>query len=231
MKIALIIYGPPGSGKSTQAKLAADEFDLFHFDTGRYLEAVVNDPKNAKNTIIQKEKKNFDTGILVDPAFVLKIVKQKVMELGKSGQGVVFSGSPRTLFEAKGLMPVLEKIYGKKNIYPVVIQVSPETSIHRNSTRIVCVTCRSTALAGLVAVDFQIPFCLFCGAEYRRRSLDQPEIIKVRLKEYAERTEPIFAFLKKRGYHLHEIDGEPPPHQVFEDILKTVRGDMAKKGK
>ena len=223
MKIAVIVYGPPGSGKGTQANLTAHTFGLIHFDTGKYAESIVHDPKNQSDHIIQKRREEFDTGKLLYPPWILKIVKEAVRKIGKTNFGIVFSGSPRTLYEARGLTPVIEKIYGKKNIFPVVLQVSPETSIERNSSRLVCDLCSGVMLATVLASANALSQCPVCGSRFRRRSLDKPEIIKVRLKEYEERTKPIFMYLEKRGYKIRKINGEQPPSEVFKKILKIIR--------
>lgn len=221
MKVAIIMYGPPGSGKGTQANLLARSFNLIHFDTGKFLESVVHDPKNANNPTIQKERVHFDTGIIVSPKFTLAHVKNKVFKIAKSDYGIVFSGSPRTLFEAKGLIPVIERAYGKKNIIPFILNIKDRTSIKRNSARMVCGLCGSTIIKTLLANKFNHKMCPVCGAELYKRTLDNPRVIKVRLKEYRERTKPIFSYLKKRGYVLSEINGERKPEEIF-DILKNI---------
>lgn len=225
-KIALIIYGPPGSGKGTQANLAADRLGLIHFDTGKFLESVVHDPANAKDAMIKHEKMLFDTGKLLTPAWVFKMVKKKTEEISKANFGIVFSGSPRTLPEAKGLVPVLIRRYGKKNIFPVILKVTPATSIKRNSNRLLCAFCGMTILNTLIAKKNGLKFCVFCGGSFRRRTLDAVEVIKVRLKEYEERTKPIFQFLRTQGFNPIEISGEPVPYKVFENILRKVTSKM-----
>lgn len=224
MAKVVMVYGPPGSGKGTQASLLQAVKGFFHFDTGRYIEQVIRDPANRKNKIIQREKKLFDAGILCTPSWVQGIVKQKTLELSKAGLSIVFSGSPRTLFEAfgdskhKGLIEILEKAYGKKNFYVFCLKVKPESSIWRNRHRLVCSTCGAMVLHQKQKVSR----CLFCASPLRKRALDKPETIKLRLKQFKERTYPIFAGLKKRGYKINVIDGEPAPYKVFKSILKKL---------
>ena len=225
--IAIIIYGPPGSGKGTQAKLIADKLGLIHFDTGRYIEQVVHNPVNKNDKIIQRERKLFDSGILCSPSWVLKIVSEKTRQLAKIGFGVVFSGSPRTLYEAlgnknqSGLIDVLEKNYGRENVFVFNVDISDKNSIKRNGNRLMCSVCGIQLLATFKDVG-RLKMCPFCGGKLYRRTLDKPEIIKVRLKEYRERTLPIQKELKKRGYKIININGEPLPEKVFQAIFKKL---------
>ena len=225
MKKIILIYGAPGAGKGTQADLLAKTLGFYHFDTGKYIEQVINDSENIKNKAIQREKKIFDSGVLCTPFWVLKIVSNKSQMLMKAKVNIVFSGSPRTLFEAfgdkknKGLMEVLEKNCGKKNIGVLSINVSPEDSIFRNSHRSVCSLCGAPVLYKKNGVQS----CPFCDASLRKRSLDTPETIKIRLKEYENRTKPILAKLKKRGYKINKINGKSAPFEVFKEIKKKIK--------
>lgn len=217
---AVIIYGPPGAGKGTQAQLLADRFNLIHFDTGKYVEQIIHNPSLNNDPVIKKQKKLFETGFLAEPSWILKILHKKAQDLFKAGLSVVFTGSPRTLFEAKGdkkqegLLKLLEELYGKKNILTFRLIVSPQTSILRNSHRLVCLFC------GAMPIKFRKPNCPICGGKLKHRVLDKPEIIKVRLKEYQGRTEPIFKLMKSRGYKFFDINGEPLPFEVFKQIEK-----------
>ncbi len=221
------MYGPPGSGKGTQAKLLADKLGLIHFDTGRYIEQVVHNPVNKKDKIIQRERKLFDSGILCSPSWVLKIVSEKTRKLAEAGFGVVFSGSPRTLYESfgdknqKGLIDILEKHYGKKNIFIFNVDISEKNSIKRNGNRLICSVCGIQLMAAFKDVA-KLKICPFCGGKLYRRTLDNPETIKIRLKEYHGRTLPIANELKRRGYKIIRVNGEPMTEKVFQSILKYL---------
>jgi adenylate kinase family enzyme len=73
-----------------------------HFDTGKYLEQVVHDPENLKDPEIKEQAKLFDSGILLDPSWVLEVVKEKTKKIAAAGFNIVYSGSPRTAYEAFG---------------------------------------------------------------------------------------------------------------------------------
>ncbi|MBI4094782.1 MAG: nucleoside monophosphate kinase [Candidatus Liptonbacteria bacterium] len=221
-KIAVIIYGPPGSGKGTQANLLAQRFNLIHFDTGKFLEAVVHDPALTTSGRIGKERKLFDSGKLMTPSFVLSEVSKKVKEIHRAGWGIVFSGSPRTEYEARGLMPVLSRLYSKKRIFIFALRVPPGVSIQRNSKRIVCSVCGAPLLTRYYPSK-RASHCPVCAGPFYKRTLDNPRTIKVRLGEYRVRTEPIFDFMKRQGFHIMRIDGSRPPYKVFRDIEKHLR--------
>jgi adenylate kinase len=221
-KIVIILYGPPGSGKGTQANLLADKLNLIHFDTGKFLESVVHDPARQKEKTIQHERHLFDTGILMTPSFVLREVKKDAQRISKADWGIIFSGSPRTLYEAKGLYPVLEKMYGKKNIFIIELLAPPDYSMKRNGVRLVCKHCGSTLLAAFYPTK-NAKYCPICGGSFYRRSLDKPEVIKIRVEEYRNRTLPIINFVKKRGYKVFKVDARPAPFKVLEKILKHLK--------
>lgn len=224
---AIIIYGPPGAGKGTQANLLTWRKGFIHFDTGKYLEQLVHDPANKNNKVIQRERELFDKGILMTPSFVLKVVSDKTKEIAKAGFNIVFSGSPRTVFEAFGdaknigLIEILEKIYGKKNIYPILLDIDPQRSIERNAKRLVCGVCANAILYSDVFHKHNT--CPLCGGQLKKRSVDNPAVFKTRIKEYQERTYPIIAGLKQRKYKIIKVDGKPMPFEVHAKILNKLK--------
>lgn len=228
-KIGIIIYGPPGSGKGTQAKLTAEKLGLFHFDTGQYLRGLLYNPKFQKNKIIQKEMRLNKAGNLNTPSWVLKIISQRVKKIAGLGQGIVFSGSPRTIFEAFGgkkrigLIRLLEKLYNKKNIFIFALKIPEKESIKRNIKRRVCSVCKTPILRISKYRNIEILNCPFCGGKLEYRVDDKKEIVLARLKEYRERTLPIQKELKKRGYEIIDINGESLPEKVHKSIIASFR--------
>lgn len=226
MRKALIMYGSPGAGKGTQANLLAAKLGLIHFDTGKFMEQTVHDSANANDSVIQEQRKNFDTGKLCDPAWAYNIVAEQTRRIHGSGLGIVFSGSPRTEFEAfeadkgaRGLVDLLEDLYGRDNVHVVYLKIKPETTVHRNSNRLLCSVCGTPVM---YLPEAQPKICPLCGGTFRKRTLDTPDVIKVRLQEFEKRTAPILLKLKARGYEIVEVDGEPLPYVVFDAILKRL---------
>ncbi|MDO8574639.1 MAG: nucleoside monophosphate kinase [bacterium] len=226
-KIAVIMYGPPGSGKGTQANLLAERLGLVHLDTGRFLETLVHDPANKNNKTIQGEKKLFDTGFLMTPSFALSEISKRAKVIAKEGEGIILSGSPRTLFEVTGLIPVLEKLYGKKRIHIFELRIKEPISVKRNSNRVVCSICRAPLLTAYYPSK-NPRHCPICAGPFYKRTLDNKETMKIRLNEYRKRTEPVLGYLKERRYKVNQVNGELPPFMVFKKIyghFKNTRRD------
>lgn len=235
-KIAVIIYGPPGSGKSTQAELLAKKLEILHFDTGEFFRKVLYGygEKDLKNLGINgkellRERKLNESGKLNTPEWVLKVVSKKIRELSKLNESVLLSGSPRTFLEAfgydmngrekndSGLMEILNKEYGKKNINIFVLKIPERESVRRNLSRIVCSKCNVSFLKKVGNN------CPICGGKVIHRKDDKKEIMVTRLKEYHGRTEPIFNELKKETYKINFVDGTLAPYKVHREILKYFK--------
>lgn len=225
----IIILGPPGSGKGTQAELLAEKTDLYHFETSEVLEESFNQKGGGKfievggkKYYFSDEKKNWKSGLLCSPPFVIVLVKKKIKELFKSGKSLIFSASPRTLYEGKELIPLFKKLYGASNIKILLFKQNPEVSIWRNSRRRICELLRHPILYTKETVNLKI--CPLDGSKLiKRGGLDNPKTIKIRLKEYQERTLPLIGYLKKKGFKIKEINAEQPVADIFKDVLKALQ--------
>jgi len=228
-KRVIIILGPPGSGKGTQAELLSDKFNLHSLETSKIIEAkTINAKKgdylkvNDKKYFLLKEKKLWLTGILCSPPFVSFLIREKIRELAKEGKGIVMSGSPRTLPEGKDQVPLLKKLYGAKNIKVILLKLSPEQTIWRNSRRRICELMRHPIL--YTKETAKLTRCPLDGSKLlRRKGLDDPETIKIRLKEYKERTFPLIKYFKEQGLKVKTINGEKSVDAVFKDVLKAIK--------
>lgn len=234
MKQVIILFGPPGAGKGTQAELLADKLSLYYFETSKILEQKFREAENfsgnSKERFIKvggekfdilNERKIWKKGVLCSPPFVAYLVKEKIKELFESDENLVLAGSPRTLYEGKRIVPFLKKLYGTKNIKIILIEVSAQETIFRNSHRRICELMRHPTLYNKETI--KLTMCPLDGSKLmKRKGLDDPETIKVRLKEYKERTLPLIDYFKKQEIKVKKIKGKQSVAGVFRDILKAI---------
>jgi adenylate kinase len=218
-KMIVILIGPPGSGKGTQAELLSKKLGLFHLESSKVIEDKFKDA-STNDKIIVREKRLWESGKLNTPELVLEWMVARARELINDGKGLVFSGSPRTLVEAEGLIPAIEELVGKENVGVLNIELSEEDSVKRNSKRRICEKFRHPI------PDFpefrHLKKCPKDGSDLVTRSLDDPETIPIRYKEYLDRTAPILGLMKKMGYKIPKINGEQSIEIVFNEILKNL---------
>ncbi len=224
----IIILGPPGSGKGTQAELLAEKFNLFHLETSEIIEKNFAITKKddfvkigKKKYFILEEKKLRESGKWMSPPLIAFWVKNKIETLTQEGKEMVMSGSPKTLFEAEEVTPLLKKLYGNKNIKIILIEQRPEVSIWRNSKRRICQLMRHAIL--YTKETAKLKTCPFDGSKLIFREDSTPKVIKSKLKEFKERTLPIINYFKKQGLKIEKINGEQSVANVFKDILKVLR--------
>ncbi len=223
-KKAVIFIGSPGSGKGTQAVLLEKEFGFFHIETSQLIEDKFANikPSDSDYEEVMKEKDLFDKGILIDPPFVVELMTTEFRKMAKNSKSIVLSGSPRTLYEAEREIPVLIEEYGRENIYLIHMLVSEETSISRNSKRRICKKERHPI--PYLPETKDLDTCPEDGSPLVDRGiLDNPETIKIRLREYRERTEPVLKLAEEKfGIKPVFVDGEKPINERFEKIKKIV---------
>ncbi|PIW91991.1 MAG: hypothetical protein COZ89_02135 [Candidatus Nealsonbacteria bacterium CG_4_8_14_3_um_filter_37_23] len=228
-KQVVILFGPPGAGKGTQANLLAEKLSLYYLETSKILEERFRNSGERdfvkvgeKKYFLRDEKKLWETGILCSPPFVSFLIKDKINEIFKMGESLVLTGSPRTLYEGKEVTPFLEELYGKEKIKVILIKLSAKTSIFRNSHRRICELMRHPVIYNKETIH--LTKCPLDGSKLlRRESLDEPEIIKVRLKEYKERTYPLIEYFKKRGLKVKEVSGSDSVAEVFKNVLEAIK--------
>jgi len=227
-KKIIILLGPPGSGKGTQATLLAEKLDLYYFETSNIIEMAVHSHRAEEHVEVDGQKYTFGhekelwgKGILCSPPFVVFLVEKKINELFQSGKGIVFAGSPRTMHEGEKVIPQIEALYGQKNIKIILLELSPEQTIFRNSNRKICELMRHPVL--YTEETRNLKSCPLDGSKLLKRTgLDDPETIKVRIKEYEERTLPLVGFFEKAGLGVKKVNGEQSVEGVHKDILEAL---------
>lgn len=234
-KRVVILFGPPGAGKGTQASLLAEKLGLYLFETSKILEKKFREvegmPEDSAERFVEIEGEKFDVlkeheiwkkGVLCSPPWVSDLVIQAITKLAKDGESIILSGSPRTLYEVERVVPALQELYGKENIKVAMIEIKPETTVFRNSNRKICELMRHSILFNKETQKLDL--CPLDGSKLvKRKGLDDPETIKVRIKEYEERTFPMVEYFEKNGLKVNKINGEESVAEVFKDILAVLK--------
>src|SRR3990170_92431 len=183
----LILLGPPGAGKGTQAQMMVERFQIPQISTGDILRKAVKE-----GSPLGKEAKTFmDQGQLVPDKVVIGIIDERLRE-PDCGPGFILDGFPRTIAQAEALQPILAKI--EKSIDHVInIEVDPEELVRRLTGRRTCKNC-GAMFHVLFHPTKREEICDRCGGTLYQREDDQEETIRTRLKEYEKQTAPLVQY-------------------------------------
>ena len=211
----IILLGPPGSGKGTQAVKLSKELGIPHISTGDLFRENI-----SKNTELGKKAKSFmDAGKLVPDELVLDMVYDRVSQ-PDCKKGYLLDGFPRTIPQAEAL----DKFLKNANLTVLNLNVPDEVIIKRIAGRLSCKDC-----GNVHHKDFSpskvANQCDKCGGELTTRKDDQPEVVKERLKVYHTQTEPLVEFYSKQG-KLVSVDGQKSPEEVFNDLLSALKSGI-----
>ena len=210
----IIILGPPGAGKGTQANLLEEKFDLEHIEPGDMLRELVErgDEIGIKVNRIMQE------GKLVPTDLIMTMLRLRIQSLDED-TGTVFDGSPRRLVEAKALEKMLKGL-GRNISHVFFLKVSKEEVIKRLAKRITCKKCDHSFIIG-VDVKAGDKVCPLCGGKLFQRKDDTPEGIEKRWQTFLSETQPVVDYFFEKEM-LIEINGEQPIKMVNQDILKKI---------
>lgn len=206
----LIIFGPQGSGKGTQADLLIDKLGLFYFEAGSFLRELAKKDKNIDETINIR-------GRLIPDEIVNKLVTEHLEKNVPERDNLLFDGYPRSVRQYVFLKNWLRQM-GKSISSAIFLEISEDESIKRLSARRICEDCG--AIYNLITNPPEGIKC-DCGGKLTQRQDDTPEAIKERLKLFKEVTSPLLEVFNKEGL-LIKVDGERPIGVIFEDILDQV---------
>jgi adenylate kinase len=213
MNKSIILMGPPGSGKGTQAKNLAEHFGFTYFGTGDLMREEARN-KTEYGQIFQKIWDD-GQGELVPDDIVEKFVLEKFTQLDFT-KGVVFDGFPRTLDQAKFMEKEFSQI--NENFIVFDIEVSNQSLIGRMAARKVCHNCGKIFFK---ADSSGLKECDKCQGKLSRRQEDEPEVVAKRLNIYDHQTKPLIDFFGQQG-RLITIDGEVSIDEVEKDIIGKI---------
>lgn len=210
----LVLLGPPGSGKGTQAAGLAAQMGFNHLATGDILREEVK-----KGTDLGRAAKGFmERGELVPDQLILAMISSRL----QPGQNYVWDGFPRTEAQAIGL----DALLAVRNLAvdrAILLEVPDEVIVRRISGRLFCPAC-GTGYHKESMPPKKAGVCDQCGKALEARPDDRPEIVQHRLSVYREQTEPLVAYYEKKG-KLGRVNGDQPPDKVgalLAGIIKKI---------
>ncbi len=214
----LILLGPPGAGKGTQAKRIVEKYGIPQISTGDMFREAV-----AKGTELGKKAKEYmDRGELVPDEIVIGIVRERLSQ-PDCEKGFILDGFPRTIAQAEALDEMLDDM-GRKIDAVINIVVPDEEIMKRIVYRRVCKECG--AVYNLIySPPKQDGVCDKCGGELYQRDDDKEETVRERLRVYKEQTEPLINYYSQKEV-IHDIDGTKDIEEVWkqiEDVLEKIR--------
>lgn len=212
----LILFGPPGAGKGTQAQFIVERFGIPQISTGDILRAAVK----AQTPLGLEAKKIMDSGGLVSDEVVLGIVRDRLAQ-SDCLRGFVLDGFPRTILQADSLDSILSEV-GKKIELVISLEVDACKIINRLSGRRTCANC-GKGFHLISDPPTESGICDLCGGSLLQRVDDQEETVVNRLNIYEEQTAPLKAYYLANGL-LRSVDGCASIHAVQQQIIDILKG-------
>ncbi len=210
----IILMGPPGAGKGTQAEFLIDHYKIPHISTGDMFRAAIK----QQTPLGMKAKEYMDSGALVPDEVTIGIVAERLAQ-ADCANGFLLDGFPRTAAQADALAKILSDLNMKLDGV-INIEVDNKILIDRLTGRRVCRQCGAT-FHQIFNPPKQESVCDKCSGELYQRSDDTLETAQNRLKVYNDQTEPLIAYYSKQGL-LKRIQGDQEIEQVFRDILAVL---------
>jgi adenylate kinase len=213
-QLNLILVGPPGAGKGTQAERLQSDFGLAYIATGDMLRANVK----AQTDLGRAAKEHMDAGGLVPDDLILAMTAARLEE-DDTRDGFILDGFPRNLAQAAALERQLQQ-EGRRITAVLLIDVPDAEIVKRIAGRRVCVKHGHN-----YHVDYDPPkhadVCDQDGSRLIQRDDDKPEVVKRRLSVYREQTAPLVSFYQERGL-LRRVDGMRAPGEVHDHIRAVI---------
>lgn len=206
MELNLVMLGPPGAGKGTQARQLRRRWDIPHISTGAMLREAVQagTPLGREVAVIM------ESGGLIDDEVITRVVTERLAN-GDTRGGFLLDGFPRTIPQAQALDQIVS---GRAPLIVVEIVLSEADVIRRLASRMVCAECGTNATG-------EGDRCHDCGGPLVPRADDREQVVINRLKVYREQTEPLVRYYGERPTYCR-IDGARLPDDVTDDIIGAV---------
>ncbi|MGE3273493.1 MAG: adenylate kinase [Vicinamibacterales bacterium] len=218
MALHLVMMGPPGAGKGTQAERFAREHGIPRISTGDILREAVS----AGTELGQAVKASLDRGELVSDELIIGIVRERLAR-PDAAAGWVLDGFPRTVPQARALDEMLD---GRAPLVVVEIQVPDEELVRRVRGRRICASC-GTTVSAFNADPARMEKCQVCGGRLVPRSDDNEGVVRDRLKVYWRDTRPMIAYYHERPTY-RAVNGAQAPEQVRQALVTAVASALGR---
>ena len=212
--INLVVLGPPGAGKGTQAVAFAERYEVPKISTGD----ILRDAVQAGSDLGQRAETIMNAGSLVDDQLMIAIVRERLTR-SDVVRGFVIDGFPRTVAQATSLDEIM---VGRGELFVIEITVPDETLVERVARRRVCEQCGNVASVA-AGVERR---CAKCGGELVLRSDDTESIVRERLRVYAKETRPLVDYYSGRPT-FRGVDGNQPATIVGTALDEAVQDILA----
>ncbi|TIX50420.1 adenylate kinase [Alteraurantiacibacter aquimixticola] len=213
----IILLGPPGAGKGTQAHLLVEHHGMRQLSTGDMLRAAVK----AQTPVGIKAKEVMDRGELVSDEIVSALIDAELTAMGEE-VGAIFDGYPRTEAQAVSLDELLAK-HGRKLDHVIELAVDEDALVERITGRFTCANC-GEGYHDTFKLPAKADVCDKCGStEFKRRPDDNEETVRKRMQEYRAKTAPILPYYEQRDL-VTRVDGMAPIDDVTTEIEAVLRG-------
>lgn len=217
----IVFIGPPGAGKGTQVELLAEKTGYPVYSSSKIIRAKFK--KDPEDPQVKKAKRQYQEGELVDPELFAEWTQEFISNLKPQlkEDGVIFDGFLRTLKETKIVLPFLLQNFNREDIKVFYLKIPKKEVKKRLLGRLICSECnRPIRPDSDLQKGDKCPY-KGCGGRIKEREIDNPEIIKERIKAFEKQTLPSIEYMKKEGIVI-EINGKRSIEKIHKDILKHL---------